>query len=310
MGNTNVRGVPGAEVGGQAVDSVGQRPSQSIGTNIPERRPRVPGQRASGFHQDGDVGPLSHVGSSDSMGQSPSDSPGNSARSPMMFTPQIPVVPILKADHTVVGPYPPWMLNSQGYNQRQEEHGIPTLIQWNLDGNEVFIEGSWDNWSTRIPLQKAGKDFLLVKLLPSGVYQYRFIVNGKRRYAPDAPWIYDEMGNANNVLDVHDYVPENLESIAGFEPPQSPEMSYNNSFPGPEDFGKEPPVVPPHLHMTLLNVPPNVDTPGSLLCPQHVILNHLYVEKGKSMHSVPAIGLTSRFRSKYVTVVLYKPLHK
>ena len=32
----------------------------------------------------------------------------------------------------------------------------------------------------------------------------------------------DEEGNYINVLEVHEFVPENLESLSGFEPPPSP----------------------------------------------------------------------------------------
>lgn len=110
-------------------------------------------------------------------------------------------------------------------------------------------------------------------------------------------------------ITLQDYVPENLDSVAGFDPPRSPESSYNDPLPGPEDFAKEPPTVPPHLHLTLLNVPQQNETSSaSLPRPQHVILNHLYVEKEKTNRSVLVLGTTNRFRSKYVTTVLYKPL--
>lgn len=34
--------------------------------------------------------------------------------------------------------------------------------------------------------------------------------------------MFDEMGNVNNVIEVHEYVPENLDGLSGFEPPPSP----------------------------------------------------------------------------------------
>jgi hypothetical protein len=37
----------------------------------------------------------------------------------------------------------------------------------------VEVEGSWDNWTSRTPLLRNGKDFTLIKLLPPGVYQVR-----------------------------------------------------------------------------------------------------------------------------------------
>lgn len=109
---------------------------------------------------------------------------------------------------------------------------------------------------------------------------------------------------------VQDYVPEDLDSIASFEPPQSPDSSYNNMHLGSKDYEKEPPLVPPHLQQTLLDTPSYTDGPAPLLRPRHVVLNHLYVQKGKTGESVVALGTTHRFQAKYVTVVLYKSLQR
>lgn len=42
-------------------------------------------------------------------------------------------------------------------------------------GTHVEVEGSFDNWTTRQPLQRSGKDFTIIKLLPPGVYQVRVV---------------------------------------------------------------------------------------------------------------------------------------
>ncbi|KAI5440501.1 hypothetical protein KIW84_010108 [Lathyrus oleraceus] len=47
---------------------------------------------------------------------------------------------------------------------------------------------------------------------------------------------------------------EDIENISGFEPPQSPTSSYDNSQPSFEDYAKEPPLVPPHFATVMLNV--------------------------------------------------------
>ena len=38
--------------------------------------------------------------------------------------------------------------------------------------------------------------------------------------------MYDELGNMNNVLEVQEYIPENLESLSSFDPPPSPVSRY------------------------------------------------------------------------------------
>lgn len=99
-------------------------------------------------------------------------------------------------------------------------------------------------------------------------------------------------------------------TVAGFEVPKSPDSSYNNVYTGNEDEARDPPVVPPHLQHTLLSYPASRDTSGILPAPQNVILNHLYIENREAPRSVVALGFTHRFRSKYVTVVLYKPVQR
>ncbi|KAF8403519.1 hypothetical protein HHK36_011623 [Tetracentron sinense] len=243
------------------------------------------------------------VASSDSMGNSPPQSPRLSP-SPLTFAPQVPVAPLQRGDVTPIFSQM-WQNGSEGALDLPPEQGIPTLITWNYGGNNVALEGSWDNWMSRKMLQRSGMDHSILLVLPSGIYHYKFIVDGEWKYIPDLPCVADELGSFSNILDVHDYVPENLESVVEFESPPSPDSSYSQPFPVDEDFAKEPVVVPPHLHLTVLGMQhPAEDS----LKPQHVVLNHLFIEKGWASQSLVALGSTNRFQAKYVTVVLYKPL--
>jgi hypothetical protein len=52
-------------------------------------------------------------------------------------------------------------------------------------------------------LQRGGKDHSILIVLPSGIFHYRFIVDGEQRYIPDLPYVADEMGNVCNLLDVN-----------------------------------------------------------------------------------------------------------
>ncbi|CAM8978543.1 unnamed protein product [Rhodiola kirilowii] len=247
------------------------------------------------------------VGSSDSMkGNSPPASPGLS-HSPLMFAPQLPIAPLRTDDgHPLF--YQNWQ--SDTYVDSPEQV-VPIMITWTYGGTKVAVEGSWDNWTSRKTLQKSGKDHSILLVLPSGIYHYKFIVDGEWRHSPDLPSIADEMGCVCNLLDVHDYVPENLDSVAEFEFPASPDSSYSQSYPPDEDYAKDPVLVPPQQRLTVVGEQKPVEEliPSSDK-PQHIMLNHLYIEKGWAPQSVVALGLTHRFQSKYVTVVLYKPLKK
>ncbi|KAK1357431.1 AMPKBI domain-containing protein [Heracleum sosnowskyi] len=99
---------------------------------------------------------------------------------------------------------------------------------------------------------------------------------------------------------------QNEAIVRGFDVPESPDSSYDNVYDYPVNDEKDtPPIVPQHLHNTLLSSPADGGLPESLPSPQ--TLNHLYRENRKTEGPVVAVGLTHRFRAKYVTVVLYKP---
>ncbi|CAH2062670.1 unnamed protein product, partial [Thlaspi arvense] len=95
------------------------------------------------------------------------------------------------------------IMNLRGVVGLPAERGIPTLIMWNYGGNDVAVEGSWDNWTSRKKLQRSGKDYSILLVLPSGIYHYKFVVDGEWRYIPDIPFVADEMGHVYNLLDVH-----------------------------------------------------------------------------------------------------------
>ncbi|OEL21003.1 SNF1-related protein kinase regulatory subunit beta-1 [Dichanthelium oligosanthes] len=225
---------------------------------------------------------------------------------PYLFAPQVPVAPLQRpTEFSPVFNHSPINGTDESTDHSQEK-GIPTLITWSQGGNEVFVEGSWDNWTSRRALERSGKDHTILLVLPSGIYHYRVIVDGELRYIPELPRVTDERGQVANLLDVHEYVPESLDSVVEFEAPPSPEHSYDLQYPGYEEFAKEPPTLPPQLLMSALGDTKSTDDQTTK--PQHVVLNHLFIEKGWGSQSLLALGVTHRFESKYVSFVLYKPL--
>ncbi|XVF81431.1 hypothetical protein PTKIN_Ptkin15bG0154300 [Pterospermum kingtungense] len=194
-------------------------------------------------------------------------------------------------------------------HQEEKEEKRAVMITWCFGGKQVAITGSWDNWRTIEPLHSLGKDFIIMKLLPLGVYHYHFIVDKLMRYDPNLPCEFDDSGNAYNILDLQEFVPEATESLSEFESPPSPISSYNNQPLTAGDFNKAPPELPPQLPKTLLDQQSLIGrSHKSSARPSHTLLNHLYKQDGYDGKSV-ALCTTHRFLSKYVTVVLYKPLH-
>mmetsp|Transcript_1205 Transcript_1205/g.3514 ORF Transcript_1205/g.3514 Transcript_1205/m.3514 type:complete len:267 (+) Transcript_1205:887-1687(+) len=195
-----------------------------------------------------------------------------------------------------------------GFSEPAEPNKVPIVLSWLGGGTNVELQGSFDNWGSRQPMQLTSAGHTLVKLLAPGVYQYKFIVDGEWRYAADQAAVLDEMGNVNNVVEVHEYEPDMPGNIAGFDPPPSPPESYNCPFAERTDFQKDPPIMPPQLALTLLNVPQATqDGPTCLPRPQHVVLNHLYAQNSAAARAV-MFGTTTRYKAKYITTVLYKPV--
>lgn len=58
--------------------------------------------------------------------------------------------------------------------------------------------------------------------------------------------------------------------------------------------------APPLLQLSLLNVPPALDAIAALPRPQHVILNHIYLQRLTSSVNATVLGTTHRYRSKWV----------
>jgi len=69
--------------------------------------------------------------------------------------------------------------------------------------------------------------------------------------------------------------------------------SYTCPHPVADDFSKEPPSVPQHLLLTLLNVPHLAESAAGLPRPQHVILSHIYVQRGQ-------VGVVGRTMSAWL----------
>jgi len=78
------------------------------------------------------------------------------------------------------------------------------LFQWEYEGNDVYVVGDFTDWGKHpLRLQKTTDRFHITVPLSPGVYEYKFIVDGK------SEWFYDVSkphilnvgsGYANNVV--------------------------------------------------------------------------------------------------------------
>ncbi|XP_004079245.1 5'-AMP-activated protein kinase subunit beta-2 [Oryzias latipes] len=193
----------------------------------------------------------------------------------------------------------------------------PTVIRWGGGGKEVYIAGSFNNWNTKIPLNKSHNDFVAILDLPEGEHQYKFFVDGQWVHDPSEPVVTSQLGTINNLIQVKKSDFEVFDALQVDSLECSDTSDLSSSPPGPygqeqyifrpEKHFKAPPILPPHLLQVILNKDTNISCDPALLPePNHVMLNHLYALSIKD--GVMVLSATHRYKKKYVTSLLYKPI--
>ncbi|XP_065303689.1 5'-AMP-activated protein kinase subunit beta-2 [Dermacentor albipictus] len=194
---------------------------------------------------------------------------------------------------------------------------LPTVFKWEGGGKDVCISGTFTNWKP-IPMVHSHGDFVVILDVPEGDHQYKFMVDGQWVHDQNEPTVDNDMGTKNNLINVKQSDFEVFEALAmDSESSGSGAQSVSGSPPG--DYAQElpqakpyekatgPPVLPPHLLQVILNKDTPLRCEPTLLPePNHVMLNHLYALSIKD--GVMVLSATHRYRKKYVTTLLYKPI--
>lgn len=210
---------------------------------------------------------------------------------------------------------------SQTDNREKEDKLLPTVFKWEGGGKEIFVSGTFNNWKTKIPLAKSHGDFYTIIDLPEGEHQYKFYVDGQWMHNASEASTSNTLGTLNNVVTVKKSDFEVFEALAldshsvtnknkhSTELSSSPPGEYSQEVPvrKPGEKQSGPPILPPHLLQVILNKDTPAHCEPTLLPePNHVMLNHLYALSIKD--GVMVLSATHRFRKKYVTTLLYKPI--
>ncbi|KAL3990419.1 5'-AMP-activated protein kinase beta subunit interation domain family protein [Acanthocheilonema viteae] len=222
--------------------------------------------------------------------------------------------------------------------QFSEANEYPVVFKWQggSQAGGVYISGSWDGWKKMTPLCRSTQDFSTIINLNPGRHEYKFFIDGKWVVDENAAKTDNKFGSQNNVIaideadfEVFDALDRDLASSNAGEamrkvnmtgaPPSSHDTpnereieklkNFTQEIPDRREFEKaqNPPVLPPHLLQVILNkdTPMQCD-PNVLPEPNHVMLNHLYALSIKD--GVMVLSATHRYRKKYVTTLLYKPI--
>jgi 5'-AMP-activated protein kinase regulatory beta subunit len=200
---------------------------------------------------------------------------------------------------------------------------LPTVFKWDGGGKQVFISGTFSDWKT-IPMVKrfglySHGDFVTIVDLPEGEHQYKFYIDGEWKHDPNEPTKESDIGSKNNVITVKKTDFEVFDALAMDSITSKNDAQHVSGSPPGSDYAQEiptykpwekttgPPILPPHLLQVILNKDTPLSCEPTLLPePNHVMLNHLYALSIKD--GVMVLSATHRYRKKYVTTLLYKPI--
>mmetsp|Transcript_20593 Transcript_20593/g.60825 ORF Transcript_20593/g.60825 Transcript_20593/m.60825 type:complete len:313 (+) Transcript_20593:64-1002(+) len=196
---------------------------------------------------------------------------------------------------------------------------IPTVLQWSHGGRNVYVTGTFNNWAERIPMRHSRNDFTVCLNLPVGTFSYKFIVDNEWRFSPSQPLVQDAQGNVNNcitVLDEEDFMSETAPmGMHGAEHYRSEELDFGQTWTEEAlQVAKDPPPLPSQLTRVVLNskghvLPPTLaeEFPPPLPC---TLLHMCWQQTSGNRHSAAdavVVATSRRYRTKFVSLVLYKP---
>lgn len=194
---------------------------------------------------------------------------------------------------------------------------LPTFFKWDGKGSEVYVSGTFNQWKKKIPLVKSQGTFYTIVDLPEGEHQYKFYVDGDWVHDHSEPVLCNPMGTSNNVVhvkptdfEVFDALNQDGDDRQSGVLSSSPPGQYSQQVPERHAVDVSTgnvPLLPPHLLQVLLNKNIPISCEPTLLPePNHVMLNHLYALSIKD--GVMVLSATHRYRKKFVTTLLYKPI--
>ena len=90
---------------------------------------------------------------------------------------------------------------------------VLSMFEWNGGGRNVFLTGSWDNYTEKIPMESVNPgQFRAAVQVPQERLEVKFVVDGREKYNADYPTVHTEEGERVNVKHID---PDTRKKTAG-----------------------------------------------------------------------------------------------
>lgn len=201
---------------------------------------------------------------------------------------------------------------------------VPTVFKFSKKPNAdaVYLTGTMTQWQAVRMSQPAGEShWVHILEAKEGSHHYKFLVDGHWCVEESATIVTNTSNNQWNLIQVRKSDFEVFEALAcdSFTLKDSDREREERRYRSDTwcqvspDFQKldirqrSPPALPPHLLQVILNRDVSyLADPILLEEPSHVMLNHFYAQAIKD--ELLVLSSTQRYRKKYVTTILYKPI--
>jgi len=201
---------------------------------------------------------------------------------------------------------------------------VPTVFKYskNPNADDVYLTGTMTSWKCVKMSKPEGESYWVnIQDTREGTIHYKFLVDGYWCIEDNENKVKNDEGVEWNVMEVRKSDFEVFEALAcdSFTLKNTEKSKEEMRFKSDSwcqvspDFEKldiklkTPPTLPPHLLQVILNRDVSyLPDPILLEEPSHVMLNHLYAQAIRD--GLLVLSTTQRFRKKYVTTLLYKPI--
>jgi len=226
-----------------------------------------------------------------------------------------------------VGPRPRARTTNNIIMERSKKTGrarqVPTVFRYCRDprADYVYLTGTMTNWRcVKMSKPEGENNWVHIHDTREGKHYYKFLVDGYWR-VEDSEAKVEREDKVWNVMEVKKSDFEVFDALAcdSFSLKTSEKNKTEKSFksdswcqvsPNFEKLdakSRNPPTLPPHLLQVILNKDVSYQPDPILLEePSHVMVNHLYAQAIRD--DLLVLSSTQRFRKKYVTTLLYKPI--